>query len=400
MKIHEYQAKQILARYGVAVPKGIACRSVDDAEAAAQRLIAETGSQTIVVKAQIHAGGRGKGGGVKVVRDGVAGVRAAVTAMLGSKLVTHQTGPAGQTVRRIYLEQGVDIARELYVGLVIDRRARRVAVMASADGGMEIEQVAAKTPERILTEVVDPVVGLSAYQARNLARGLRIEQGSANPKATRSQFAKLTAALTRVFEAEDCQLCEVNPLVITRSGDIIALDAKLAFDDNAAFRHPEWKELRDPDEEDPVEVELKEAGLTYISLDGNIGCLVNGAGLAMATMDAIQFYGGQPANFLDAGGSANREQITKAFQTILKSSKVQAIFVSIFGGIMKCDVLAEGIVAATRDLRLTVPLVVRMAGTNVERGREILAASGLAIQSADSMADGARKAVQAAAGKN
>jgi len=397
VKIHEHQGKAILARHGVPVPKGVACFTTEEAAAAAERLIAETGDPTVVVKAQIHAGGRGKGGGVKVVR-GVEAARAAAAAMLGRPLVTPQTGPEGQVVRRLYLEQGLAIARELYVGLVVDRERRRVAVMASTEGGVEIEKVAAETPERILTVHVDPALGLGAYQARRLAYGLRAGDGSPEPKRTLAELVTVLTRLARLFEVEDCSLCEVNPLVITRDGAVVALDAKINLDDNAAPRHPEWAGLVDTAEEDPVELEAKAAGLSYVSLDGDIGCLVNGAGLAMATMDIIQHHGGQPANFLDVGGSATREQVTTAFKMILSSPRVKGIFVNIFGGIMKCDVGAAGSVAATRELGLTVPLVVRLEGTRVAEGRALLAGSGLAIQSASDMGDGARKIVAAVRG--
>jgi succinyl-CoA synthetase beta subunit len=313
------------------------------------------------------------------------------------QLVTHQTGPAGQKVRRLYVEQGLDIARELYLGAVIDRDRRRVAFMASTEGGVEIEKVAAETPEKILTVHVDPTVGLSAYQSRELAFALGLGK-----KETLGKFVKLMQALYQVVMKEDCSLCEVNPLVLTKGNDVVALDAKLNLDDNAEFRHPEWKDLEDRDEEDPVELEAKAAGLNYVSLDGNVGCLVNGAGLAMATMDIIKHFGAghgvAPANFLDVGGGANQEQVTKAFKMILKSPKVKAIFVNIFGGIMKCDVIANGVVAAARDLGLKVPLVVRLEGTNVELGRKILSESGLAIQAASTMADGARKVVASVGG--
>jgi succinyl-CoA synthetase beta subunit len=360
------------------------------------RQIAERLGGTVVVKAQIHAGGRGKGGGVKVVKGGPAEVEAVAARMLGMQLVTHQTGPEGQTVRRLYVEQGLDIERELYLGLVVDREQRRIAVMASTEGGVEIEKVAAETPERILTVHVDPVLGLAAYQARKLAFGLRIGDGVPDAKATTRKLVTLMSRLASLFEKEDCSLCEVNPLVVTRAGDILALDSKINFDDNAAGRHPEWAELMDRAEEDPVELEAKETGLSYVSLDGDIGCLVNGAGLAMATMDIIKHHGGSPANFLDVGGGATREQVTKAFKMILSSDRVKAIFVNIFGGIMRCDVIAEGVVAATRELGLKVPLVVRLEGTNVDQGKRILRESGLAIQAADTMADGAQKAVSAA----
>ncbi|MCL2448268.1 MAG: ADP-forming succinate--CoA ligase subunit beta [Polyangiaceae bacterium] len=396
MKIHEYQAKQIFARYAVPVPRGYLALAVDEAAAAAVKLADETGQKTVVVKAQIHAGGRGKGGGVKVARGGEAEVRELAGKMLGMQLVTHQTGPLGQKVRRLYIEQGLDIARELYLGAVVDRDRRRIAFMASTEGGVEIEQVAAETPEKIALVHADPAVGLAAYQARELAFGLGL-----GGKETLTRFVKLLQALHEVVVREDCSLCEINPLVVTRGGEIVALDAKMNLDDNAEFRHPEWRALEDRDEEDPVELEARAAGLNYVSLDGNVGCLVNGAGLAMATMDIIKHYGQSrgvaPANFLDVGGGANQEQVTRAFKMILKSHKVKAIFVNIFGGIMKCDVIANGIVAAAKELGLRVPLVVRLEGTNVEIGRKILNESGLAIQAAQTMADGAQKVVAAVA---
>jgi succinyl-CoA synthetase beta subunit len=395
MKIHEYQAKQIFARYGVPIPRGYPATTVDEAEAAAKKLAAETGGQVVVVKAQIHAGGRGKGGGVKVAKGGAAEARELAQKILGMQLVTHQTGPAGQKVRRLYIEQGLDIARELYLGAVVDRDRRRIAFMASTEGGVEIEKVAAETPEKILTLHVDPAVGFAAYQARELAFSLGLGQN----KVTLASFVKLLAALHEVVIREDCSLCEINPLVVTKAGAVVALDAKVTLDDNAEFRHPEWHELEDKDEEDPVELEAKAAGLNYVSLDGNVGCLVNGAGLAMATMDIIKHFGKghgvAPANFLDVGGGANQEQVTKAFKMILKSPKVKAIFVNIFGGIMKCDVIANGVVAAAKELGLKVPLVVRLEGTNVELGRKILNESGLAIKAASTMADGAQKVVAA-----
>jgi succinyl-CoA synthetase beta subunit len=394
MKIHEYQGKQLFAKYGVAVPKGTACFTVDDAEKAAEKLIAE-GSPVVVVKAQIHAGGRGKGGGVKVVKDGAKAARAAAEKILGMQLVTHQTGPEGQKVKCLYVEQGIEIARELYLGLVVDRETRKIAVMASTEGGVEIEKVAEETPEKILIEFVDPTTGLSGFQARKLAYGLQVGKGTPSPKDTINEFVKMVSKLADLFEKEDCSLCEVNPLIITKQGKVIAGDSKINFDDNAAGRHKEWDSLLDKDEEDPVELEAKDAGLSYVSLDGDIGCLVNGAGLAMATMDIIKHHGGNPANFLDVGGGATKDQVTKAFTMILSSPKVKGIFVNIFGGIMKCDVIAEGVVAATRELGLKVPLVVRLEGTNVELGKKILSESGLAIQAADSMADGAKKIVAA-----
>jgi succinyl-CoA synthetase beta subunit len=396
MKIHEYQAKAIFARYGVPIPRGYLAMSVDEASAAAGRLATETGSPVVVVKAQIHAGGRGKGGGVKVAKGGAAEARDLAQKILGMQLVTHQTGPEGQRVRRLYIEQGLDIARELYLGAVIDRDKRRVAFMASTEGGVEIERVAAETPEKILTVHVDPATGFASYQARQLAFGLGL-----GGKETLGKLVKLMTALYEVVIREDCSLCEINPLVVTRGGDLVALDAKMTLDDNAEFRHPEWRELEDKDEEDPVELEAKAAGLNYVSLDGNVGCLVNGAGLAMATMDIIKHFGEgrgvAPANFLDVGGGASQEQVTKAFKMILRSPKVKAIFVNIFGGIMKCDVIANGVIAAAKELGLQVPLVVRLEGTNVELGRKILGESGLAIQAASTMADGAQKVVAAVA---
>ncbi len=398
MKIHEYQAKQLFAKYGVPVPKGYPAMTVDEAEAAAKRLEAETKSPVVVVKAQIHAGGRGKGGGVKVARGGAAEARQLAQKMLGMQLVTHQTGPAGQKVRRLYVEQGLDMARELYLGAVVDRDRRRIAFMASTEGGVEIEKVAAETPEKILTVHVDPIVGFSPYQARQLAYGLGLE---AHGKDTIASFGKLMSALYELFVREDCSLCEINPLVVLKTGQVVALDAKINFDDNADFRHKEWEGLRDTDEEDPVELEAKHAGLNYVSLDGNVGCLVNGAGLAMATMDIIKHAGERqgvsPANFLDVGGGANEQQVTKAFGMILRSPKVKAIFVNIFGGIMKCDVIATGVVAAAKATGLRVPLVVRLEGTNVELGRKILKESGLKIEAASTMADGAAKIVAAVA---
>ncbi len=409
MKIHEYQGKQIFQKYGVPIPKGYPAFTVDEAEAQAKKLVAETGSNVVVVKAQIHAGGRGKGGGVKVAKGGAAEARKLAEKILGMQLVTHQTGPEGQKVRRLYIEQGLDIERELYLGAVVDRDKRRVAFIASTEGGVEIETVAANTPEKILTVHVDPIMGLSPYQARQLAFGLGLQK---HKKETVSQFVKLVSALYEAVVREDCSLLEINPLVVLKNGDIAALDAKINFDDNADFRHTpaaataagrsNWEELRDAAEEDPVELEAKQTGLNYVSLDGNVGCLVNGAGLAMATMDIIKHFGEKsgvaPANFLDVGGGATQEQVTKAFKMILSSPKVKAIFVNIFGGIMKCDVIAAGVVAAAKDLGLKVPLVVRLEGTNVELGRKILNESGLAISAASTMADGAQQIVRAIAG--
>jgi succinyl-CoA synthetase beta subunit len=395
MKIHEYQGKQIFQRYGITTPKGYPCFTTAEVEAAAKKLIDETKIPVVVVKAQIHAGGRGKGGGVKVVKGGPAEAKAVAEQILGMQLITHQTGPEGQKVQRLYVEQGLDIARELYLSLVVDREARRVVLMASTEGGVEIEAVAEHTPEKILTEHVDPVTGLAAFQARKLAYALEIGKGTPSPKDTVAEFVRLVIKLGELFDKEDCSLCEINPLVVTKDGKVVALDAKVTFDDNAAGRHKEWAELMDKAEEDPVELEAHDAGLSYVSLDGDIGCLVNGAGLAMSTMDIIKHEGGSPANFLDVGGGATKEQVKKAFSMILSSSKVKGIFVNIFGGIMKCDVIAEGVVAATKELGLKVPLVVRLEGTNVELGKQILKDSGLAIQPADTMSDGAKKIVAA-----
>jgi succinyl-CoA synthetase beta subunit len=396
MKIHEYQGKQLFARYGVPIPKGYPVFSKQEARASAAKLIEETGIPVVVVKAQIHAGGRGKGGGVKLAKNGPDEAAEIAEQILGMQLVTHQTGPKGQKVRRLYIEQGLDIDKELYLALVVDREARRVAIMGSREGGMDIEEVAAHSPEKIVTLAIDPLLGLAGYQARKLAYALDVDK---HGKAAFAQFTRLCHSLYELFVKEDCSLLEINPLVFTKKGDVVALDAKINFDDNAEFRHANaWADLHDVEEEDPVEFEAKKAGLSYVSLDGNIGCLVNGAGLAMATMDIIKSHGGEPANFLDVGGGANQEQVTKAFTMILKSPKVKGIFVNIFGGIMKCDVIAAGVVAATKELGLKVPLVVRLEGTNVELGKKILAESGLAIQPADTMADGARKIVEATKG--
>ena len=393
MKIHEYQGKQILARYGVPVPKGEPAFDADEAGRIAERLIEQTGNQVVVVKAQIHAGGRGKGGGVKVAKGGAAEARALAEKIHGMQLVTKQTGPGGQRVRRLYIEQGLDIERELYLAMLVDRESRRIVVIASTEGGMDIEEVAEKHPEKIARVHVDPLLGFAPYQGRKLAVALGL-----TVKETQRQFLKMMEALHACFVQEDCSLLEVNPLVVTKAGDVIALDAKVSFDDNAEFRHPDWTALRDPDEEDPIELQAKRAGLQYVSLDGDIGCLVNGAGLAMSTMDIIMHYGGRPANFLDVGGGASQEQVKTAFQIILRSERVRGIFVNIFGGIMRCDVVAAGIVAAVRELGLSVPLVVRLEGTNVEAGRKLLDESGLTIQSATSMADGAQKIVAATRG--
>jgi len=390
MKIHEYQAKEILRRFGVPVPTGTACFSLDEAEAAAKQIIAETGSETVVVKAQIHAGGRGKGGGVKVVK-GWAAAREAAKKILGMTLVTHQTGPAGKLVKRLLVEQGVDIARELYFGIVVDRGAGRVVVMASSEGGVEIEEVAAQHPEKILKEIVDPAIGLAAYQARNLAYGLGLSG------TTAKAAAELFVSLYRVFVETDGSLLEVNPLVVLKDGQVLPLDCKMTFDDNAAYRHKDLEGYRDVDEEEPSETEAKRYDLSFIKLEGSIGCMVNGAGLAMATMDTIKYFGGEPANFLDVGGSATTEKVSAAFKIITADPSVRGIFVNIFGGIMKCDTIAAGVIAAVKQVGLEVPLVVRLEGTNVELGKKMLGESGLALTSADDMADGARKIVALAA---
>ena len=384
MNIHEYQAKAVLSKYGVAVPKG----NVADTPAEAEDIAKEFGTP-VVVKAQIHAGGRGKGGGVKFAKTPDE-AREYAKRIIGMTLVTHQTGPQGKKVKRVLVEQAGKIKRELYLGMVIDRGVSRVVMMASTEGGMEIETVAAKTPEKILKEWVDPAVGLMPFQARKLAFGLGI------PGELTGKAVKFMTGLYKAFVDTDCSLAEINPLVLTEDGDIVALDAKMNFDGNGLFRNKDIQALRDFDEEDPTETEASKFDLTYISLDGNIGCMVNGAGLAMATMDMIKHCGGNPANFLDVGGGANAEQVTNAFRLILSDAKVKAILVNIFGGIMRCDVIAEGVVAAAKTLGLSVPLVVRLEGTNVEKGKEILAASKLNIISAIDMADAAKKVVAAA----
>ncbi|MBE0569595.1 MAG: ADP-forming succinate--CoA ligase subunit beta [Deltaproteobacteria bacterium] len=387
MNIHEYQAKAVLSKYGVAVPKG----KVADTPAEAEKIAKEFGTP-VVVKAQIHAGGRGKGGGVKFAKTSDE-AREYAQQILGMTLVTHQTGPQGKKVKRVLVEQAGRIKRELYLGMVIDRALSRVVMMASTEGGMEIETVAANTPEKILKEWVDPAVGLLPFQARKLSFGLGI------PGELTGKTVKLMTALYKAFVDTDCSLAEINPLVLTEDGDIVALDAKMNFDGNGLFRHKDIEALRDLDEEDPTETEAAGFGLSYIALDGNIGCMVNGAGLAMATMDMIKHCGGSPANFLDVGGGASAEAVTNAFRLILSDPKVKAILVNIFGGIMRCDVIAEGVVAAAKNLGLTVPLVVRLEGTNVEKGKEILAASKLNIIAAADMGDAAKKAVVAAAGQ-
>jgi succinyl-CoA synthetase beta subunit len=387
MKIHEYQGKELFRRFGVPTPRGVACFSVDEAAAAAQSL----GGKVWVVKAQIHAGGRGKGGGVKVAKS-LDEVRKHAEKILGMQLVTHQTGPGGQKVRRLLIEEGADIARELYVGMVVDRGTQQAVVMASSEGGMDIEEVAAKTPQKIHKVFIDPQAGLAEADARAVAQKIGVPEGALGQAAT------LLQGLYRCFWETDASLLEVNPLVVTGDGRVVALDSKINFDDNALFRHPELEELRDPNEEDAQEIEAKKWDLSYISLEGNIGCLVNGAGLAMSTMDIIKFYGGQPANFLDVGGGATAEKVTAAFKIITTDPDVKAIFVNIFGGIMKCDTIAAGVITAVKEIGLKMPLVVRLEGTNVELGKQMLAESGLNIIAAADMADGAQKAVKAAGG--
>ncbi len=385
MKIHEYQGKEILRQFGVATPRGMACFSVDEAVAAAQNL----GGAVWVVKAQIHAGGRGQGGGVKVAHS-LEEVRAAAGQILGMHLVTHQTGAEGQVVRRLLVEEGAQIVREYYLGIVIDRDSQRVALLTSSEGGMEIEEVANNSPEKIHTLRIDPVAGLLVDDAADVARQIGI------PETSIKAAVAVLQGLYRAFVEKEAMLAEINPLVLTADGQVLALDAKFNFDSNALFRHPEIVAYRDLDEEDPAEIEASKFDLSYISLDGDIACLVNGAGLAMATMDIIKLYGGNPANFLDVGGGASREKVTEAFKLMLKNPNLRAILVNIFGGIMKCDVIAEGIVAAVREVHLSVPLVVRLEGTNVELGKKILADSGLPIISGSDMADAAQKVVAAA----
>ena len=386
MKIHEYQAKDILRQYGVTLPSGRACFSVEEAVAVAEQL----GGSQWVVKAQIHAGGRGKGGGVKLA-DSIAEVRVHADAILGMTLVTHQTGAEGTEVKRLLVEEGVPIKDELYVGLVVDRASQKVVFMASSEGGTEIESVAAKTPEKIHKVVVEPSTGLTMDEAQFLAGAIGI------PDTLHAESGKIFQALYQAFWDKDALLAEINPLIVTKDSRVMALDAKINFDENAMYRHPDLQELRDLDEEDEDEIEASKFGLNYISLDGTIGCLVNGAGLAMATMDIIKLYGASPANFLDVGGGATAEQVTEAFKIMLKNECLKAILVNIFGGIMRCDVIAEGLVNAAKEVDLSVPLVVRLEGTNVEKGREILAHSGIEVISVTTMADAAGK-VAAAAG--
>ena len=385
MKIHEYQGKEVLREYGVPTPRGFPAFSVDEAVEAARKL----GGKVWVVKAQIHAGGRGKGGGVKVAKS-VEEVKKNAAQILGMQLVTHQTGPAGQKVRRLLIEEGADIRKELYAGMVVDRGTQKVVLMASSEGGMDIEEVAAKTPEKIHKVFIDPAQGLSDVDADEIAAAIGI------PDRARAQGRALFKALYKCFDATDASLAEINPLILTGDGRVVALDAKFNFDDNALFRHPEIVALRDLDEEDPAEVEASRHELNYIQLDGDIGCLVNGAGLAMATMDIIKFYGGSPANFLDVGGGATTEKVTEAFKIMLRNPSLKAILVNIFGGIMLCDVIADGLVKASKAVSLKVPLVVRLEGNRVEEGKKILADSGLPIISAKNMADAAQKVVAAA----
>ena len=391
MKIHEYQGKELFRKYGVPVPQGIAAMSVEEALAAIPKVQAESGSEVVVVKAQIHAGGRGKGGGVKVAKTR-ADAEAAVHKIFGMQLVTPQTGPEGKKVQRVLVEQGLPIEHEYYLGMLLDRASGRVTVMASAEGGMDIEEVAASHPEKIFKESVNPAIGWQDYQSRLLAKKLGITGKLAG------ELGKFLRALTRAYDELDCSLLEINPLVTTKDGRVLALDAKVNFDDNAMYRHPEVEALRDPSEEDPQEIEAKKYDLSYIALEGTIGCMVNGAGLAMSTMDIIKFYGGQPANFLDVGGGATAEKVTAAFKIITSDPAVKAIFVNIFGGIMKCDTIASGVITACKEVGLRVPLVVRLEGTNVELGKKMLAESGLNIIAASDMADGAQKAVAAAGG--
>jgi succinyl-CoA synthetase beta subunit len=388
VNIHEFQAKEILRRFGVAVPRGIVASTPEEAKEAASEL----GGGVCVVKAQIHAGGRGKGGGVKVAKNAEEAA-AKARDMLGKNLVTHQTGPEGRQVRRVLVEQGLNIDRELYLAMVLDRAQSRVTIICSSEGGVEIEEVAAKQPEKILKETVDPVIGLAPFQCRRLAFALGI------PNELAGKMVAVMQGLYRAYDECDASLAEINPLIITKEGQVMALDGKMNFDSNAFFRQKEILALRDLNEEDPREVEASKYDLSYISLDGNIACMVNGAGLAMATMDIIKLYGGEPANFLDVGGGADKEKVAQAFRILLADSRVLGVLINIFGGIMRCDVLAQGVVAAARELNVSVPLVVRMQGTNVEIGRKILADSGLAIIPAETMAEAAEKIVSAVRSK-
>jgi len=395
MNIHEYQAKQLLKKFGVRVPEGRLVEEGADvagrAKKAAEELAAERSNKVWVVKAQIHAGGRGKAGGVKVCKD-VAAVQSAAQEIIGKTLVTPQTGAQGKKVHKVWIEEGSDIARELYLGVVIDRAVSQVVMMASTEGGMEIEEVAAKHPEKIIKVAIDPTTGFMPFHGRKLAQALGLSA------AQTKEAVQFFGGVYRCFIESDCSLVEINPMIVTQQGQIAALDAKFNFDDNALYRHPEIVAMRDLMEENPQDVEASQYELAYIALDGNIGCLVNGAGLAMSTMDIIKLHGGEPANFLDVGGGASKEKVAHAFKIILKDPKVRAILVNIFGGIMKCDIIAEGIIAAARELQLQVPLVVRLEGTNVEKGKEILAQSGLKIIPAEGLTDAAKKVVAAAQG--
>jgi succinyl-CoA synthetase beta subunit len=383
MNIHEFQAKQLLGRFGVPVPKGQPASTPEEAAAAFRAL----GQPKAVIKAQIHAGGRGKAGGVKLISSAEE-ARDFAARLLGKPLVTHQTGPEGRVVRRVYVEEASQVARELYLGMVVDRKVAAVGVIASTEGGTEIEEVAAKTPERIITDPIDPLLGMAPFQARRIAFALGLKDKQVG------QFAALLASLYRAFVETDASLIEINPLVVTADGRVICLDAKISFDDNGLFRHPDIRELRDPNEEDPAETEAAKYDLSYVHLDGNIGCMVNGAGLAMATMDIVKYYGAEPANFLDVGGGANAQKIAAAFRILLSDARVKAVLINVFGGIMQCDVLARGVVDAAREVKLSIPLVVRMEGTNVKEGKQILAESGIKVIAANDMADAARLAVE------
>jgi succinyl-CoA synthetase beta subunit len=385
MKIHEYQAKSILAKHGVPVPRGEVTFDAGDAADIAKRL----GTAVTVVKAQIHAGGRGKGGGVKIAKSPVDAAKLAA-AMIGMTLVTHQTGPEGRVVARLLIEEGLAIQRELYLSIVLDRAAGKPVVMASAAGGMDIEEVAAKTPEKIVKVYIDPGVGIVPFEARQLGFGIGLDGPHVN------KFVKVVSALYEAYLATDASLLEINPLIVTAAGDLVALDAKMNFDDNALYRHPEIKELRDLAEEDPLEIEASKFNLNYIHLDGNIGCMVNGAGLAMATMDIIKLAGGEPANFLDVGGGANAEQIRNAFKILMSDKNVKAVLINIFGGILRCDILAQGVIAAVKELGVPVPIVIRMEGTNVEEGKRLLRESGMKLTTADSMDEAAKRVVELA----
>jgi len=388
MNIHEYQAKTILSKYGVAVPRGAVAFNPAEAEKAAK----DMGGNLWVVKAQIHAGGRGKAGGVKLAKS-VDEVKQLTKEMLGMTLVTHQTGPEGKEVKRVYIEEGSDIGSELYLSMVVDRETSRITFMASSEGGMDIEEVAHKTPEKIITVSVDPAAGIQPWHARVLGKGIGI------PSELAKEFSQFIFGIYRAFVETDTSQIEINPLVITKGGKLVALDAKFNFDENSLYRHPDIVELRDEDEEDPLEREASKYGLSYVKMDGNIGCMVNGAGLAMSTMDIIKLYGGEPANFLDVGGGANKEKVTAAFKLILSDPSVKGILVNIFGGIMRCDIIAEGVIGAAKEVNLSVPLVVRLAGTNVELGKKMLSNSGLAIIPADDLADAAEKIVSAVKNK-